>query len=180
MFPAWKLPLPSRLTIAFAVSPGDGATFQARFSVPLLVTGEPLTVRSDVGALNPTLVTLPVPGNVWPAANVIRPLVPSFSPVSRGAELPDPYSRLSAPEGELVLLLSGSASHSNFCAIATFELLLNEDAVKFKACEVLPVVAVAGPADGRFNVPCTFSVPPTSRVAAGLVVLMPIRSEEHT
>ena len=57
--PAVKLPLASRFTIALAVSAFVGATFQFSSSVPLVVTGEPHTVKSETGALSPTLVTVP-------------------------------------------------------------------------------------------------------------------------
>jgi hypothetical protein len=56
---AVNLPLASRFTIALAVSAFVGATFQFSSSVPLVVTGEPLTVKSETGALSPTLVTVP-------------------------------------------------------------------------------------------------------------------------
>src|SRR5215467_11669552 len=62
--PAPKPPLESRFTIAFAVLLLVGATSQLNESVPLPVTGDPLTEKSELGALRPTLVTLPVPGNV--------------------------------------------------------------------------------------------------------------------
>ena len=51
-----------------------GATLQFRFRVPLLVIGEPVTVKSEDGALKPTLVTVPAPGNVWPEMNVTLPV----------------------------------------------------------------------------------------------------------
>ena len=54
-----KLLVESRLTMALAVLPLVGATFQFRPSVPLAVTGEPVTVKSEEGALKPTLVTVP-------------------------------------------------------------------------------------------------------------------------
>jgi len=57
--PALKLPLASRFTIAFAVSALVGAVVQFKPSVPLLVIGDPLTVKSLLGALRPTLVTVP-------------------------------------------------------------------------------------------------------------------------
>src|ERR1700689_5192358 len=108
--PPEKLPVESRFTMAFTVVVLVGATFQFRLSVPLLVTGEPLTVKSDVGALNPTLVTEPPPdGNVWPVANVISPLFEIESPVSAGAAVPDPNSRLNLPDGVVLLLPTGSA-----------------------------------------------------------------------
>src|ERR1700739_3195493 len=57
--PALKPPVPLRLTMALAVSALVGAVFQFRASVPLAVTGEPVTVKSDEGALSPTLLTTP-------------------------------------------------------------------------------------------------------------------------
>jgi hypothetical protein len=60
------LPTASRLTMAFAVLALLGATVQFNPSVPVVVTGEPLTVKSDAGAVSPTLLTVPValPGKV--------------------------------------------------------------------------------------------------------------------
>jgi hypothetical protein len=43
-------------------SPADHPTGIAHVSVPLLLTGDPLTAN-PLGALNPTLFTVPVPGN---------------------------------------------------------------------------------------------------------------------
>jgi hypothetical protein len=57
--------------MAFAVSAFVGATVQFSASVPLLVTGDPLTVKSELGALSPTLLTVAAPGNVCPGANEI-------------------------------------------------------------------------------------------------------------
>src|SRR5258708_5325677 len=59
-----KLPRLSRLTIAFTVFALVGATVHPRFSVPDVVIGELLTVKSEVGAAKPTLVTVPAPGKV--------------------------------------------------------------------------------------------------------------------
>jgi len=91
---ALKFPEPSRFTIAFAVFVLVGATVQFNPRLPLPVTGEPLTVNSEAGALRPTLVTVPVPlmvlhahavpfhCNTWLAAHVFSrlrlsvPLVP--------------------------------------------------------------------------------------------------------
>jgi hypothetical protein len=61
MVPALKLPVPSRFTIALAVLAVSGATSQARPSVPLVVIGDPVTMKSVEGAVKPTLVTLPKP-----------------------------------------------------------------------------------------------------------------------
>ncbi len=59
-----KLPLASRFTIAFAVLLEVGATVQFSPNVPLLFTGEPLTVKSDGGALSPTVLTVPEPAKL--------------------------------------------------------------------------------------------------------------------
>src|SRR5581483_10218000 len=61
MLVALKLPVASRLTMALAVSALVGATFHPNFKVPADVIGEPFTMKSLVGAVNPTLVTVPVP-----------------------------------------------------------------------------------------------------------------------
>ena len=59
MAPALKLPLVSRLTIALAVAALVGAMVQFSPRVPLPVIGDPLTVKSEDGALMPALVTVP-------------------------------------------------------------------------------------------------------------------------
>ncbi len=130
MNPPLKFPLASRLTIAFAASLLVGATFQFRFSVPLLVTGEPVTLKSEDGALRPTLVTVPAPGKVCPVAKVNSPLLLSFSPVSAGEEVPEPKSRLSVPDGVEVLLLTASAFHWKVWFTANLVLLLNDEATR--------------------------------------------------
>jgi hypothetical protein len=61
---AAKLPEPSRFTIVLAVSLLVGAAVHLKLSVPLLVMGEPDTVKSELGALKPTLVTVPFPDAV--------------------------------------------------------------------------------------------------------------------
>src|SRR5262245_5568866 len=95
MKPALKFPLASRLTIALAVLLEVGATFQFKPRVPLEVTGDPLTVKSDDGAESPTLVTVPVPpmvlqaqadpfhASIWPLEQVFSRLslaMPEFVP----------------------------------------------------------------------------------------------------
>ena len=157
--PALKLPEASRFTIAFAVFALVGATAQAMFSVPVVVTGDPLTVKSDAGAVSPTLFTVPgpVPGNVCPTANVNRPLLLIFSPVSVGTAAPVPYSRFSVPDAVAVLFPAGSACNWNVCGTAVTVPLLKADATKFSGREFLPVSAVATPVAGRFNLPATFT-----------------------
>src|SRR5579863_406365 len=109
--PELKAPLASRFTMALAVSALVGATFQASPSVPLVVIGDPLTVKSELGALSPTLVTVPAPGKVWPAAKVNNPLLLNFSPVSAGDAGSVPYNRFKVAAGFAVLLPTGSACH---------------------------------------------------------------------
>jgi hypothetical protein len=170
IIPALKLPEPSLLTIAFAVLLLVGAAFQEIPSVPLPLTGEPLTVKSE-GALSPTLVT--VPGKVWPEAKVIRPVGPIFSPVSTGIVAPGPNNRFNVPVAALVLLPAGSACQRKFCATGVPILLLNTEAVKFSACEFFPAVAPAVPVAGRLSKPRKMPVPLTSSVAPGEVLPMP-------
>ena len=55
------VPVASRLAIAFGVGFVSGGKIQFNPSVPLLVMGEPVTVKSDEGADNATLVTVPLP-----------------------------------------------------------------------------------------------------------------------
>src|SRR5580693_5651769 len=77
-----------------------------RFNVPLApppVRPEPLAVVIPV--------IVPVPGKVCPVANVMRPLLAIFSPVSDGLVAPSPNSRFKVPEGELVSLPAGSDCH---------------------------------------------------------------------
>ena len=117
--------------MAFAVAAFVGATFHANFSVPEVFTGDPVTVKSEAGAVNPTLVTEPtVDGNVWPAANVISPLLEIDSPVSVGDAVPDPDSRFNLPDGAALLLPTGSAYQRKTRLTAVAVLLLKAEAVK--------------------------------------------------
>src|SRR6266853_2016340 len=168
-------PEPSRFTIAFAIFDPVGATVQARFSVPAPVTGDPLTLKSDAGAARATLVTVPLPdpGKVWPLANVKSPLLLSFNPVSVGAAVPEPNSRLSVPDGVAVLLPTGSACQRKVSFTAAFVLLLNDEATRLRGCEFLPAVAFAVPVAGRPSAPRKMPLPVTSSVAAGAVLPMP-------
>src|SRR5579864_6036821 len=124
MFPALNEPVLSRLTMAFAVLLLVGDTVQESPSVPLWVMGEPLTVKSDAGALSPTLVTVPTPGKLWPEAKVICPLLAIFNPVSLIGFEPAPKSRFSDPLAFAVLLLTGSACQRKFCGTAVPAALL--------------------------------------------------------
>jgi hypothetical protein len=175
MFPALKLPAASRFTMAFEVLVLVGATFHLSPSVPLFVTGEPLTVKSLAGAVSPTLFTVPgpVPGNVCPAGNVICPLLPSFSPVSAGVFDPAAYSRFKVPAVRLVLFPTGSACQRKFCGTAAPTALLYTEAVNVSGCEFFPAVAVAAPVAGKLKFPRTVPPPFTSSVLAGFVVLIP-------
>src|SRR5258708_7019228 len=131
--PAVKLPLASRFTIALAVSALVGATFQVSPRVPLVVTGDPLTVKSDDGALSPILFTVPtLEGNVCPDANVIAPLFEIDNPVSAGTAVPDPNSRFNLPNGVALSFPVGSACQRKVSFTAAFVLLLNDEAVKLK------------------------------------------------
>jgi hypothetical protein len=124
MLPAANEPVPSRFTMALAVSLVSGGTFHANPKVPALVTGEPLTVKSELGALRPTLVTVPVPGKVWPVAKVIFPLLAMLSPVSVMGFEPAPKSRFSDPLGLALSLPTGSACQRKFWGTAVPALLL--------------------------------------------------------
>ena len=59
--PELKLPNASRFTMALAVLALVRTTVQFRPSVPADVIGEPVTVKSELGAEKPTLVTVPPP-----------------------------------------------------------------------------------------------------------------------
>ena len=52
--------------------------------------------------------------------------------------------------------------------------LLKADAARFSGCEFFPALAVAVPVAAKLNVPRTVVPPTTSRVVAGVVVLIPI------
>ncbi len=84
------LPVESRFTMELGVFVLVGATFQLRARVPVFVTGDPDTLKSAVGALSPTLDTLPVPGKVCPVAKVSRPFGAILRPVSPIALVPEP------------------------------------------------------------------------------------------
>src|SRR5260370_28068021 len=153
--PALKFPEASRFTMALTVLAFVGATFQAKLSVPLPVTGDPLTVKSVEGAVSPTLFTVPgpVPGNVCPFANEMIPLLLIFRPVSAGMAVPEPYSRFSVPDAVEVLLPAGSACNWNVCATAVEVPLLNTCATKLCGRDLKPARAVAVPVAGKLSVP---------------------------
>src|SRR3984957_9559837 len=174
--PAVKLPEPSRLTMASTGSAAVGATFHLKASVPVDVTGDPVTVKSEDVAVNAPLFTEPgrVPGKVCPAAKVIWPLLLIFNPVSAAAAGATENRRFSVPEAEAVLLLTGSACQwkTSFCEVPA--VLLNADATKPIGLEMVPADAVAFPELGRLSSPRMVAPPFTSSVAAGVVELMPI------
>src|ERR1700723_1666580 len=109
---AVKLPLASRLTIAFAIVLLLGATVQFSASVPIPDTGEPVTVKSELGAVSPIFVA--VPGKICPEAKVIWPLGPIFNPVSAAAFDPAACSKFRVPLALAVLLPAGSACQRKF------------------------------------------------------------------
>jgi hypothetical protein len=130
MLPALNPPATSRFTIAFTVLNSVGATAQLSPSVPLPVTGDPVTVKSG-GADKATLFTLP--GKVCPVANVKIPLLLIFRPVSAGADAPSAYRRFKVPDGAAVLFPAGSASHWKVWFTGVLRLLLNDDATILSA-----------------------------------------------
>src|SRR5450432_341543 len=115
MLLALKLLVLSRLTMALAVPASVGGSFHVNPKVPVLVIGDPETLKSDAGAANATLFTVPgpVPGKDCPGAKVICPLPEILKPVSAGVTLPCPKSRFSVPEGVGVLLAAGSTCRRN-------------------------------------------------------------------
>src|SRR4030088_1631111 len=157
-----KLPVASRLTIAFAVSLLAGGTFQDNPNVPAPVTGEPLMVKSDAGAVTPTLVTVPVPPfahthvvpfhcNICLVAHVLSRLRPSVPLV------PPPVSPLPLAVVTPVMV----PAPGNVCPVAKVKspLLLSFNPVSVG-------VAVPEP-NSRFSVP------------DGVVVLLPAASAFH-
>jgi hypothetical protein len=139
-----------------------------------LVTGDPLTLKSELGALSPTLLTVPKPGKVWLGANVNTPVLLSLKPVSLGAPEPDANNKFRLPLGLDVLLPLGSACQRKFCDTAVPVVLLKADAVSVLGCEFFPPLAVAVPVAGKLRLPRTVALPFTSSVLAGVLVLMPI------
>src|ERR1700722_12479377 len=109
--PATKLPVASRLTMVLAASAFVGATVQFRPRVPAPVTGEPVTLKSEEGALSATLVIFPVPGKACPGAKLIVPLALNEKPVLVAPALVED-SRFNVAEGAAVLLPVTAACHS--------------------------------------------------------------------
>jgi hypothetical protein len=109
---ALKFPEASRLTMALAVFAFVGAVLHFRFSVPLFVTGEPLTVKSEDGALSPTLVTVPVPGNVCPEMKVTFPVWSTLKlvPLTASVESVPLGNRVSVSRTSLLPLTSSVAA----------------------------------------------------------------------
>jgi hypothetical protein len=100
-----------------------------RLSVRLPVEPPPLSPL-PVAVVTPVIVPVPVPGKVWPLANVNSPLLLSFNPVSVGEAVPEPNSRFSVPDGVVVLLLAASACHWKVWLTAALVLLLNDEAMR--------------------------------------------------
>src|SRR5262249_43607988 len=107
-------PLLSRLTMELGTLVSVGGVVHCRASVPLPVTGEPVTVKSEFGAVSPTLAT--APGKDWPGAKVTTPDLLILKPVSDGALVPEPNRRFSVALAFAVPLLTGSARSWNVCA----------------------------------------------------------------
>src|SRR5450755_4101581 len=171
---AAKFPEASRFTIALGTLASVGGTSHCRFNVPAVFTGEPLTLKSEFGALSPTFVTVPpwLPGKVWPVAKVIRPLLEIDNPVSEGTLVPDPNSRFSVPEGLAVLFPTGSVCQRKVSFKAS-PMLAKADADRFKGCEFFPAAAVAAPLAARVTAPRRTLAPFTSSLAAGALVPIP-------
>src|SRR6516165_7269394 len=157
---AAKSPSPSRLTMAFGTLAAEGGTSHSRFSVPAFVTGEPVTLKSEAGAFNPTLFTVPLPavppGNVCPGANVMMPLFEMESPVSSGVPAPDPNKKSSLPDGLAVLLASVFNCRRKVSFTGCEVELLKAEPVKFRGGEFFPLVAVPPVMDkvsGPRNIP---------------------------
>src|SRR5450432_3173966 len=165
----------SRLTMAFGVGCSVGGISHCRFSVPVLITGEALTLKSEAGALSPTLLTVPlvVPGKVWPDAKLIIPLFAIDSPVSAGTLEPRPKSRLNLPTGLAVLFATGSTCQRKVSLRACPMLPLKADPDRFSGCEFFPVAAVAFPVVGNVTAPRRVVAPFTSSLPTGALVPMP-------
>ena len=70
-------------------------------------------------------------------------------------------------------LPTGSDCHWKVCGTAVLVPLLNAEVTRFMGCELKPLLEVAVPVAGRLNRPRIVPPPFTSRVDAGLAVLMP-------
>ena len=78
------------------------------------------------------------------------------------------------PDGEAVLLPTGSAIQRKFWPTGLPSELLKADASMLSGCEFRPPAAVAKPFHGKFKSPRTVAAPLTSMVEAGVVVPKPI------
>src|SRR5260370_32959534 len=101
------------------------------------------------------------------------PWRPILSPVSAGALVPQPNSRFKVPDGLAVLFPAGSACQRKCSLTAAPVPLLNAEAVNVVGCEFFPAGAVAALGAGILRLPRTVSLPFTSGVAPGGLVLMP-------
>src|SRR5579862_7542928 len=119
-------------------------------------------------------VIVPVPGNFWPSANVICPLLAMFNPVSMGEPLPLSYRRFKVPAGLAVLFPTGSVCHWNLGAIACPVALLKDEPSIDNGCELKPFEAVAVPVGGRRKFPRAVRLPLISSNALGVLVPIPI------
>src|SRR5260370_87839 len=111
-----RVVLPPRATLPPPLSPAPAVTVSEGLASLLFVTPPFVTATVGAEAVPPivmepspgaTLVT--DPGNVWPPANVIWPLLAILKPGSATELLPAANSRFKLPEALLLLLFRGSA-----------------------------------------------------------------------
>ena len=138
-----------------------GTCVVSRFIVTVPLVPPPLR---PVPAVTPVIV--PLPGKVCPLAKLIRPLLAIERPVSAGV-LPPPNNRFSFPEGEGVLLPTGSACQRKSWSTAVLVPLLNEEACVSRGLELNPAVAVAVPVVGN--------VAPAADTVLLKVAVVPVR-----
>src|SRR5208282_1112133 len=97
-----------------------------------------------------------------------------LKPVSAPAAGAVENNRFNVADGDAVLLATGSACQWNTWLEAVCELLLKVEATRPNGLESAPPAAVAVAAAGKFNRPRMVAPPLTSRVAAGVMVPIPI------
>ena len=95
------------------------------------------------------------------------------TPVSTGVPLPEANSKLNLPDGDAVLLPTGSTCQRKCWLTAALVPLLKAEASESSGWESKPWVAVAALVGGNCNVPRMKVFPLTSSLPAGLVLPMP-------
>lgn len=144
--------------LALVIRPGPTATLNTPelFSVTLPFVPPPVR---PVPAVTPVMVPPPLPGNVWPGANVTMPFGATERPVGPGALFPAPNRSLRFAEG--VPPSTFNACQRKVWLLA--EVPLDAEAIRSRGFEGDPDVCEF-PVAGKAAPPPALSNPPADRL----------------